>query len=101
MLRKKEPVTTTEPATDPTNATIATLSFDEALVQLQRAVADLESGGQTLEASIALYERGVALQARCERLLAEAELKVQQLMAQAGGALTARDVRPDDLTDEA
>ena len=101
MLRKKEPVTTTEPATDPTNATIATLSFDEALIQLQRAVADLESGGQTLEASIALYERGVALQARCERLLAEAELKVQQLMAQAGGALTARDVRPDDLTDEA
>ena len=101
MLMKKEPVTTTEPATDPSNATIATLSFDEALVQLQRAVADLESGGQTLEASIALYERGVALQARCERLLAEAELKVQQLMAQAGGALTARDVRPDDLTDEA
>jgi exodeoxyribonuclease VII small subunit len=77
------------------------LSFDEALVHLQRAVADLESGGQTLEASIALYERGVALQARCERLLAEAELKVQQLMAQAGGALTARDVRPDDATDEA
>ena len=40
------------------------MSFDEALVQFQRAVADLESGGQTLEASIALYERGVALQAR-------------------------------------
>ena len=94
-------MTTTEPATDPSDATIATLSFDEALVRLQRAVADLESGGQTLEASIALYERGVALQARCERLLAEAELKVQQLMAQAGGALTARDVRPDDATDEA
>jgi len=98
---KREPLTTTDPATDPSNATIASLSFDEALVQLQRAVADLESGGQTLEASIALYERGVALQARCERLLAEAELKVQQLMAQAGGALTARDVRPDDATDEA
>ena len=94
-------MTTTEPATDPSDATIATLSFDEALVRLQRAVADLESGGQTLEASIALYERGVALQARCERLLAEAELKVQQLMVQAGGALTARDVRPDDATDEA
>ena len=94
-------MTTTEPATDLSDATIATLSFDEALVRLQRAVADLESGGQTLEASIALYERGVALQARCERLLAEAELKVQQLMVQAGGALTARDVRPDDATDEA
>ena len=52
-------------------------------------------------ASIALYERGVALQARCERLLGEAELKVQQLMAQAGGALQARDVRPEDATDDA
>lgn len=91
-------MTTTEPTTD---ATIDALSFDEALVELQRAVADLESGGQSLEASIALYERGVALQARCERLLAEAELKVQQLMAQAGGALTVRDVRPNDATDEA
>lgn len=91
-------MTTTEPTTD---ETIDALSFDEALVELQRAVADLESGGQSLEASIALYERGVALQARCERLLAEAELKVQQLMAQAGGALTARDVRPNDATDEA
>ncbi len=64
-------------------------------------MADLESGGQPLEASIALYERGVALQARCERLLTEAELTVQQLMAQAGGALAARDVRPDEAADEA
>jgi len=94
-------VTTTEPGADPSDATIATLSFDEALAQLQRAVAELESGGQTLEASIALYARGVALQTRCERLLAEAELKVQQLMAQAGGALTARDVRPQDGADQA
>jgi len=91
-------VTTTEPVTD---ATIDALSFDEALAELQRAVTDLESGGQPLEASIALYERGVALQARCERLLGEAELKVQQLMAQAGGAIAARDVRPEDAIDDA
>ncbi len=91
-------VTTTEPTT---STTIDALSFDAALVELQQAVAELESGGQPLEASIALYERGVALQARCERLLAEAELKVQQLMAQAGGALTARDVRPEGATEDA
>ena len=91
----RDPVTTTtEPAIDD-------LSFDDALAELQRAVAELESGGQPLEASIALYERGVALQARCERLLGEAELKVQQLMAQAGGAIAARDVRPEDATDDA
>jgi len=101
----RTPLTTTDPTThasvSATDATVDALSFDDALADLQRTVAELESGGQPLEASIALYERGVALQARCERLLAEAELKVQQLMAQAGGAIQARDVRPEDATDEA
>ena len=91
-------MTTTDQATD---ATVDALSFDEALAELQRTVADLESGGQPLEASIALYERGVALQARCERLIGDAELRVQQLVARAGGALEARDVRPEDATDDA
>lgn len=95
-------MTTTDPTTEAARgAAIDALSFDNALAELQQAVAELESGGQPLEASIALYERGVALQARCERLLAEAELKVQQLMAQAGGAISARDVRPEDATDDA
>ena len=63
---------TTDPAID-------ALSFDDALAELQRTVAELEAGGQPLEAAIALYERGVALQARCEKLLGDAELRVQQL----------------------
>jgi exodeoxyribonuclease VII small subunit len=85
--------TTTDPAID-------TLSFGDALAELQRAVAELEAGGQPLEEAITLYERGVALQARCEQLLADAELRVQQLVARAGGALEIRDVRPEDATDE-
>jgi exodeoxyribonuclease VII small subunit len=84
---------TTPPATDPA---IDALSFDEALAELQRTVAELEGGGQPLETAIALYERGVALEARCERLLRDAELRVQQLVARAGGALEAQDVRPDE-----
>jgi exodeoxyribonuclease VII small subunit len=75
---------------------IAGLSFDDALAELQRTVAELETGGQPLERSIALYERGVALHERCASLLAEAELKVQQLVTRAGGALEAIDVRPED-----
>ena len=58
--------TTTDRTTDPA---IDSLSFDDALAELQRTVAELEAGGQPLEAAIALYERGVALQARCEKLL--------------------------------
>ena len=84
---------TTPPATDPA---IDALSFDEALAELQRTVAELEGGGQPLETAIALYERGVALEARCERLLRDAELRVQQLVARAGGALEAQDVRPNE-----
>ena len=83
-----------------TDLAIDSLTFDEALAQLQGSVAELEAGGQALEAAIALYERGVALQARCERLLGDAELRVQQLVARAGGALEARDVPPEDATDD-
>jgi exodeoxyribonuclease VII small subunit len=85
--------TTIDPAID-------ALTFDDALAELQRTVAELEAGGQRLEAAIALYERGVALQARCEKLLGDAELRVQQLVARAGGAIETRDVQPEDATDE-
>ncbi len=84
---------------EPTEPAIDRLSFDDALAELQRAVADLETGGLPLERSIALYERGVALHERCASLLAEAELKVQQLVTRAGGALAAIDVRPDEAVD--
>jgi exodeoxyribonuclease VII small subunit len=87
-------------ATTPTDRTIEALTFDDALAELQRTVAELEAGGQPLELAIALYERGVALQARCERLLGDAELRVQQLVARAGGVLETRDVSPEDAADE-
>ena len=87
---------TTQPATD---GAIDALSFDDALAELQRTVAELETGGQPLEEAIALYERGVALQQRCDRLLRDAELRVQQLVARAGGALEAVDVRPDEASE--
>ncbi len=81
---------------DTTETPIDRLSFDEALAELQRTVAELETGGLPLERSIALYERGVALHERCAALLADAELKVQQLVTRAGGALAAIDVRPEE-----
>ena len=91
---------TTEPTTsatpDATTPAVDGLSFDEALAELQRTVTELEAGGQPLEQALALYERGVALQARCERLIADAELRVQQLVARAGGALETREVEPED-----
>ena len=83
-----------------TDQTIDALTFDDALAELQRTVAELEAGGQPLEAAIALYERGVALQARCDKLLSDAELRVQQLVTRAGGALAIRDVRAGDASED-
>ena len=92
-----------DPATpaDPATADVESLAYDEAFAELQRVVSALEAGGGSLESTIGQYERAVALQRRCERLLAEAELRVQQLMASPGGAApVAVDVRPDEAQDE-
>jgi exodeoxyribonuclease VII small subunit len=91
----------TDPTDRPTgtDAPIDSLSFDDALAALQKTVAELETGGQSLERSIALYERGVALHERCSKLLADADLKVQQLITRAGGALETIDVSPDTARD--
>lgn len=76
---------------------VAGLSFDEAFAELQRTVAALEAGGQPLEQTLSLYERAVALQSHCERLLADAELRVSQLVARAGGSLAVEPVVPGDV----
>ena len=78
------------------HADVETLPYDDAFAELQRVVTRLETGGESLEATIALYERAVALQRHCERLLTEAELRVQQLMSRQGG-LVVEDVRPGDI----
>lgn len=83
----------TEQTAPPANGDVETLAYDDAFAELQRVVTRLETGGESLEATIALYERAVALQRRCERLLAEAELRVQQLMPRQGG-LVVEDLRP-------
>lgn len=55
------------------------MSFEAALQELESIVAQLEAGELTLEASLALFERGQALARRCHTQLDEASLRVQQL----------------------
>ncbi len=61
-------------------------TFEQALAELERVVAELEGGDLTLEQSLALFERGTALAQLCERKLDEAELKVSQLGAAVDGS---------------
>ena len=54
-----------KPAPD-TPADIATLSFEDALSELDAIVKRLEGGQAKLEQAISEYERGAALRAHCE-----------------------------------
>jgi exodeoxyribonuclease VII small subunit len=59
---------------------IASLSFEQALAQLEKIVAELESGKTDLEQSIDAYERGARLKAHCEAKLKEAQLRVERIV---------------------
>ena len=61
------------------------LSFEDALAELDETVRQLEAGDLPLDESLALFERGQQLSARCQDLLQSAELKVQQLAPRPGG----------------
>lgn len=64
---------------------IESLSFEEALKSLEDIVARLESGRVELEESIAIYERGAALKAHCEKKLKDAEARIERIVIGAGG----------------
>ena len=71
-----------------TERPVTELSFEDALRELEQVVGRLERGDVPLEDSIALYERGAALKARCEAKLAEAEEKVAKMTLSAEGQPT-------------
>ena len=61
-------------------ADIASLSFEQALAELEGIVQELESGQAPLERSIEMYERGARLKAHCEARLEAARLKVEKIV---------------------
>ena len=64
------------------------MTFEEAIRELETVVGKLERGDVALEDSIALYERGAALKARCEAKLTEAEEKVAKITVGPEGQAT-------------
>lgn len=79
---------------------IAALPFDKALAEFKGVVEQLEAGNLPLESSIALFEQGVLLQRRCEKMLSEAELRFQRLVEQAGGKVRALDLSLGEAEDQ-
>ena len=70
------------------------LSFEIALKELEDIVSRLEQGEVDLEDSIALYERGQALKAHCEKKLKAAEGRLEKIVH---GAKGSEGVEPADL----
>ncbi|MDD3836477.1 MAG: exodeoxyribonuclease VII small subunit [Phenylobacterium sp.] len=64
---------------------IESLSFEQALAELEGIVAKLESGQAPLEQSIQMYERGALLKAHCEKRLEAARLRVEKIVMGQGG----------------
>jgi len=56
---------------------VETLSFEAARDELVRVVSELEQGAPTLEQSLALWERGESLAARCEEWLLGAKRRLE------------------------
>ena len=80
-------------AADPTPAPgtdVATLTYEQARDELVQVVSRLEAGGEPLEASLALWERGEALATRCQEWLDGARQKLDAARS------TAAAPSPDD-----
>ncbi|GHS87843.1 hypothetical protein AGMMS50218_10580 [Actinomycetota bacterium] len=69
----------TSPASTPD---VSALSYEQARDELVAVVARLEAGGATLEESLALWERGEALAARCQQWLDGARRRLDAARAE-------------------
>lgn len=76
-------------------STIESMSFEEALNELQGLVKALEKGEAKLEEAIRAYERGAALKRHCERKLRDAQAKIDKIVIGADGGLSSEPIKFD------
>ena len=75
-----------KPSTTPTEPSdgVSTLTYEQARDELVTVVARLEAGGESLEGSLALWERGEALARRCQEWLDGARKRLDAARAGSG-----------------
>jgi exodeoxyribonuclease VII small subunit len=73
-------------------ADVGSLSFEEALAELEQIVRGLEGGQMKLEDAISCYERGTLLRRHCESKLAQAEARVAAIVERTDGTFGTRPV---------
>lgn len=67
---------------------LSKLSFEEALIQLENIVRELESGQIKLDDAVSAYERAVALKKLCQDKLNAAALKIEKIEIAKDGTLS-------------
>jgi exodeoxyribonuclease VII small subunit len=70
--------------------------FEKDLERLEQVVEALEAGGLTLDESLKRFEEGVKLARRCEKALTEAERRIEILVKNAKGEITAEPFAEED-----
>jgi exodeoxyribonuclease VII small subunit len=68
--------------------------FEASLAELEKIVARMESGEQSLEDSLKDFERGVTLTRNCRTMLENAEQRVEKLVKEQG------EIRTESLSDD-
>lgn len=69
-------------------------SFESCLSELESVVGELERGELSLERSLELFEKGMALSESCRKQLEDAETRVEMLIRK-GGKVEAEPFRPE------
>ena len=62
--------------------------FEELLEEIEKLVAELESGDLTLDESLAIYEKAVKGLKHCYEMLQQAEKRVEKLVKSADGSFS-------------
>lgn len=72
-----------------TQAPVDSLSFEDALAELEGIVRRLEEGSAKLDDAIDAYERGALLKRHCEGKLQEAQTRVEKIVLAPDGTVGA------------
>jgi exodeoxyribonuclease VII small subunit len=67
-------------------------SCEEAVLELEEIVGNLEQGANKLDDAIEAYERGTLLKKHCERKLSEAKARIEKITVGSNGNPTAEPV---------
>ena len=73
------------------------LSFEDALLQLENIVRELEAGRIKLDDAVTAYTKAVSLKKFCEQKLKDAQLKIEKIETDENGNLS---VAPLDKIEE-